>query len=524
MISFTWAAEEATTQGADPKDPAASATVAETVTATPPLTQVAENSTLTTSVVPVAETNTSASPVTQSAESNTSTPPVTPVVENSTSTPPVALAPEKNISTPPVISEPEVPSLKKSRALTVMQQIELLRITTKETTQEKGVFSRMFSSDSNPIDSDLLLEMHQFTASYAKLAQTDEVFHLMAVVHKRTKNYIAAVLDWELLKVMYPNSSFVSEANKQLKELSGDQLSKQAATIDKMNRKIATLDGDMDQRTGAFIEFLGTFREEGFAAAIADESASFLARNETFLNEDVIENAIAHQAVLINNDIALYRFNKLLALYPASKLRADSLLSIASIQREKLKLYDKAAKTYVSLIEKHPDSIETQMGYEALATMYNEDIHDYPGAIRTYDAIIAKYKKDPIVLRSLLTLEKVYETKTNQQDKAIETYLRVADSFEQGQDGMNALLGAENIAVNSTRNWVQAMSINDRISARSPNSELALKAVFSNADITENKLGDKAKAKELYEKFIKEHSSHALAKDAQKRVDAMMKK
>jgi tetratricopeptide (TPR) repeat protein len=460
----------------------------------------------------------------QAAESNNPTPSVAPAAEKDTSAPPLTEAVEKTPPTPAASSDIEVPSLKKIRALTVAQQIELFRTTVKDTTQEKGMFSRIFSSDSNPIDNELLAEMHQFITRYAGLPQTDEVFNLVALVHKRTKNYPAAALNWTLLKVMYPQSSFVATANKQLKELSGDQLSKQAATIERINKQIASLSGDMDQRTGAFIGFLGTLSEASFATAISAESALFLARNETFLNEDEIESAIAHQSMLIDNDIALYRFNKLLALYPASTLRADSLLAIASIQREKLKFYDKAAKTYLVLIDKHPDSNETKLGYEALATMYNEDMRDYPNAIKTYDAIIAKYKKDPSVLHSLLMLEKVYENKTNQSDKAIDTYLKLADIFEQGPEGLNALLGAENIAINSTRNWTQAMSINDRISARSPNTEIALKAIYSNADITENKLGDKDKAKEMYENFIKEHPTHTLAKDAQKRLDAMAKK
>lgn len=418
----------------------------------------------------------------------------------------------------------EAPSLKKTRASLAPQKIELFRITVKETTQEKGLFARMFSTGNNPIDAELLAEMQQFTEWHASLPQTDEVFHLKAQVHKRMKNYPAAALDWMLLKVMYPQSSLVSAANKQLKELSDDQLEKQASVIDKLNKKIVTLSGDMDQRTGAFIEFLGTFRDETFAASIAAESAAFLTRNETFQNEDMIESAIAHQAALYDNEVALYRFNKLLALYPASNLRADSLLSIATIQRGKQKFYDKAAKTFLVLIDKHPDSNETKLGYEALATMYNEDMRDYPNAIKTYDAIVAKYKNDPVVLRGLLAQEQVYETKMGQPDKAIETYLKLADIFDKGPEGLNALIAAEKIAVNSTKNWTQAIAINDRIIARVPGAEEAVKAMYATADITENKVGDKEKAKALYENFIKEHSEHPLAKEAQKRIDAMMKK
>lgn len=424
----------------------------------------------------------------------------------------------------PVTNDIDVSGLNKTRALTVVSQIELFRSFLQETTQNKGTIFRIFSSNYTPIDYELLLEMRRFINLYAGIPQTDEVFHLMALVHKRTKNYSAAALDWEFLKVMYPQSSFVATANTQLQQLSSDQLSKQVAMIDRMNTQVAQLSGDMDQRTGSFIEFLRTSGEEIFAAPIVDESVSFLARNITFQNEDVIEIAIAHQSMLIDNDIALYRFNKLLSVYPSSNLRPDSLLSIARIQREKQRLFVKASKTFLELIEKYPGSNEAKLGYEELATMYNADMLDYPNAISTYEAIIAKYKKDPGVLYSLLTLEKIYESKTFQLDKAIDTYLRVADIYKQGQDGLNALIAAENIVFNSTKNWVLAISINDRINARSPNSEAALKALFANADITENMLGDKVKAKEMYKNFIDDHPTHLLAKEAQKRIDAMPKK
>ncbi|MDX8399319.1 MAG: tetratricopeptide repeat protein [Gallionellaceae bacterium] len=413
--------------------------------------------------------------------------------------------------------------LRKIKASLALQKIELFRTSVKETTKEKGIFSRIFSSDSNPIDVALLDEMRKFTEKYASLPQTDEVFYLMALVHERMSNYQAAALDWNMLKVMYPYSSLVVQTNKRLKELAGDQLSKFTPMLDKISLRTGFQDGDMDQRTGAFLAFLGTFREESFAPAIAAECVSFLVRNETFSDEDVIENAIAHQAMLIDNDIALYRFAKLLALYPASNFRADSLLSMASIQREKLKNYNEAEQTFVELIDKHPDSNETKLGYESLAMMYNVEMRDYPNAIKTYNSIIARYKNDPVVLRGLFVLEKIYETKTHQLDKAIDTYLKLSEVFETGKEGMKALLAAERLAVNSVRNWEVAIGINKRIMLRAPNTEDAVKALYANANITDKKLGDKNKAKVMYQDFIKTYPKHSLSKDAQKRIAALTK-
>jgi len=431
--------------------------------------------------------------------------------------------PQSDAAIVPDVVENTASHLRTIKASLALQKIELFRTSVKETTQEKGIFSRMFSSDINPIDVELLDEMRKFTEKYASLPQTDEVFYLMALVHERMSNYQAAALDWNMLKVMYPYSSLVTQANKQLKELTGDQLSKFTPLLDKISLRTESLDGDMDHRTGAFLAFLGTFREESFAPAITAECVSFLVRNETFSDEDVIENAIAHQAMLIDSDIALYRFTKLLALYPVSHFRADSLLSMADIQRKKLKNYNKAQQTFAELIDKHPDTSEAKLGYESLAIMYNVNMRDYPNAIKTYKAIIARYNDDPVVLRGMFVLEKIYETKTHQLDQAIDTYLKLSEVFETGKEGMKALLAAERLAVNSVRNWEVAIGINKRIMLRAPNTEDAVKALYANANITDKKLGDKNKAKVMYQDFIKTYPKHSLSKDAQKRITALTK-
>lgn len=425
-------------------------------------------------------------------------------------------------SSAPAGVSPAKASLKEAKAALLSKKIEMLRKSVKESTPAKSGFS-LFSSASKPIDAELLAEAHQLFDRYSAQAEADEVLHLQASLHMRMNNFPAAALDWMLLKVMYPQSTFVAVANKQLKALSDDDLKKQATVIDKLNKKITTLSGETDQRVGMFLEFLGTFREESFAPAIASASSNFLLRNENYANEDVIESAIAHQSVMIDNDVALYRFNKLLALYPDSYLRANSYYSIASIQRDKQKNYDAAAKSFATLIDNHPDSNETKLGYEALAAMYNEDMKQYPNAIKTYEAIIAKYKDDPIVLRALLAQAKVYESRMDNPSKAIDSYLKLADIFDKGQDGLNALKEAEKIAEKSIKNWSQAIAINDRIIARVPNSDDSAISLFSNANLTESKLGDKEGAKALYQQLVKDYSAHKLSKDAQKRIDAIEK-
>ena len=401
-----------------------------------------------------------------------------------------------------------------------LQKVALFRTTVKNTTSTKNLFSRLMSSSSNPIDADLLLEMHRFTERFPDFPETAEVYHLMAQVHQRTENYPAAAIDWLLLRAAYPDSPFSKEAAKQLQALAGDDLKKHAETLKVMTAQLDKLKGEREERLATMLRYLGGNMEKDFAAPIAESCASFLVSNQSWMQEDVIEHAHARQAALLDAQIALYHFDKMLALYPNSPLRADSMLSIGSIQRKSQRAFDQAAKSYARLIEQFPDSAETKQAYELLAAMYDEDMRDYPNAIKTYEAIVARYKDDPVVLRALRAMASIQQNKSNQSAQAIASYLKIPAIFK-GPEGLEALLAAERIATFNTRDWKMAIDINNRIVAFAPQHEEAIKAQFNNAGITEDELGDKEGARKLYVDFVSKYPNHGLVKDANRRIEAL---
>jgi tetratricopeptide (TPR) repeat protein len=410
--------------------------------------------------------------------------------------------------------------LHKQRLQQAYKKIELLRAEVKATTEKKGFLSSMFSSAVKPVDTNLLAEMGSFIDQFPELAETAEVYHLKAQVHRRIESYHAAALDWLMLLSAYQDSKFAAEAQKGLKELSANKLKKQAATISAMTENTASLKGDRDQRVAAFLIFLGASNDADFAAPIAAECAAFLVHNRTYIDEDRIVHAQARQQMLINNEVAAYHFNKLLALYPASPLRPDSLLSLGTIQRKGLKQYDQASASFKAVIEKHPDSDEAKRAYESLANMYDEDMHDYPNATKTYDAIVVRYKDDPVVLRSLQAQALIYQDRTSQPMQAIASYRKLAETFK-GKEGLDALLKAEKLALLTIRDWKLSIEINERIIAAYPDNDEAVKALFNNAEIHENKLKDREEAIKLYEQVIDRHPKHTLASDAKERIKSL---
>ncbi len=458
---------------------------------------------------------------------DTAAPPNQPAPASSVEAAPIQIPPPPPVVECPPAAPPAPPletpasKLKAAQQNLALPKVELFRATVKNTTPKKSIFSRLMSASVNPVDTDLLLDMRSFTERFPDFPETAEVYHLMAQVHVRTDNYSAAAIDWLLLRAAYPDSPFSKEAAKQMQALAGDDLKKHAATMKAMTSQLDTLKGDREERLAAMLRYLGGNTEKDFAAPIAEACSSFLVSNQGWLQEDVIEHAEARQQMLMDPQVALYHFDKVLALYPASPLRANSMLSMGNLQRNSLRAFDQAAKSYSKLIEQFPESPETKQAYELLGAMYDEDMRDYPNAIKTYEAAVARYKDDPIVLRALRAMANIQQNKANQSNRAIESYLKIADIFK-GPEGLEALLAAERIATFNIRDWKMAIDINNRIMAFAPpQHEEAIKAQFNNARITEDELNDKEAARKLYEDFVAKYPNNSLTKDAKRRIDAI---
>lgn len=410
--------------------------------------------------------------------------------------------------------------LRQQRQDLAIKKINVFRSAVRNSTVTKGFFSRFTTSAISPIDAELLRDMNQFTLQFIAMPETAEVFHLKAIIQQRNENYPAAALNWVLIQALYPNSPFAIDAAKQLKELSSGALDEQRVLLTNMTKTIPTLQGDHDQRLADFLQYLGKLSDAKFAPAIMAEAAAFLVSNQSFLREDLIEHAIARQAMLVDNQVASYHFNRLLTFYPDSPLRPDSLWSLGTLQRKGMKQFDLAIQSYSKLIEQYPDSGEAKFAIEALAQLYAEDLNDYPNALKTNQAIVEKYGTDPVVLRSMQNIALIYQNKVNEPAKAIESYLKIAAIFK-GGEALDALIKAEKIAAGVTKNWKQAIDINNQIIGLVPSTEEAAKALFANGDMAENRLGDKELAKKYYADLVSRHPTHPLAKNANDRLTAL---
>lgn len=405
----------------------------------------------------------------------------------------------------------------------VAKRIEVLRATLAATAPQKNFLSGLFSSSVRPVDSALLAEMQRFIQRFPELPETAQVYQLKAQLHQRIEDYPAAALDWLMLLAAYPASPLTDEAHKQLKQLADRKLKQQAVTLQAMTDKLDLLSGEREQRVAGFLVFLGRLSDKDFAAPIAAECAAFLARNRSYPDEDRILDALGHQQMMLDNEMAIYYFNELQALYPDSPLLPESLLAVGNVQRNGLKRYPAAVTSFSEVIRKYPDSNEAKQAYEALANMYDLDMRDYGNAIKTYDAIVARYKNDSVVLRSLQALAHIYQDKTRQPLLAIATWRKLAEIYPD-KDGLAALVQAENLARYTVSDWKLAIEINRLIVNGYPKDDEAVKALYANAGLYEEKLKDREQALKLYQEVVSNYPGHSLAKDAQRHIDALQQK
>lgn len=399
----------------------------------------------------------------------------------------------------------------------VVKRIEVLRAAVKASEPQQNFLVGLFSSSVRPIDTELLAEMDRFVQRFAESPQTAQVYELRAQLHQRIENYPAVAMDWLMLLAAYPDSPLAGDARKALKQLSDGKLKKHAVTLQALSDKLGLLSGEREQRVAGFLIFAGRLTEKDFAGPIAAEAAAFLERNRSYPDEDRILDVLGHQQMLLDNEMAIYYFSELQALYPDSPLLPESLLSVGNVQRNGLKRYPDAAVSFNALITKFPDSNEAKQAYESLANMYDADMRDYNKAIKTYNAIVARYNNDSVVLRSLQALAQIYQSKTNQPLEAIAAYRKLADIFKD-KDGLAALVQAEKLARYTVSDWKLSIEINRSIVNGYPKADEAVQALYDNAGLYEEKLKDREQALKLYQEVLHTYPDHKLAKDAKRHI------
>ena len=127
------------------------------------------------------------------------------------------------------------------------------------------------------------------------------------------------------------------------------------------------------------------------------------------------ENNAFHPAVMM--------YEKLMALYPASKDYASALYQVAMLKQEKFNDYNDATVSFRRFLKKFPKHKYVAHAQHRIATMADKNFNDWSTAVKEYEKLAKKYPTFKYTVPSLLRVGEIQATKLKLKD--METDLSV---------------------------------------------------------------------------------------------------
>jgi len=435
--------------------------------------------------------------------------------ESGPAEPDAPAVPEKKVEeTAQPAAKPPLTSKQRAEA-----NIELIRKQINDTRTEGGFFGSLFGDSETPLDLAMLQDLDDYLTIYGKQEFAADAWRMKAFLHERNNRKAAAVVDWMALMWIYPKSTLIPEANKQITALIKDAFEDDNSRLKSMLMNARLASGEQGDRWLSLLESLSQIKGDDFNKPIAELGKLFLVHFPDHVRADHAQ-AILADHLRKDDMVAIFHYSKLLSLYPQSRFRPASLLAIADIQREGLKAYTDATVTYRRLIDGYPDAEATKQGYENLALTYYKYLQDYENALNILTQVVNKFPNDPAALRSLKEMGEIYRIRTKQYELAIKAFRDLAGRFP-GEEALVALGKASDIARSSLKDYPMTIEINDQIIRDYHDDDKAVAAMFENAQIYEDKLDQKSKAIEIYQQVVNDYPNDSHAKRAQRQISKL---
>jgi len=378
--------------------------------------------------------------------------------------------------------------------------------------KDSGLLSKLFDSK-NKLQQTIMDDIDAYLLTYGELAISAEAYEMAARLYQKHNSKKAIVSYLHLLR-LYPGSTIHGRADKAVRKLLAEE---DASFIKVVNPVLAAGKAGGSGFARQWLDLLlslSTLSGDDIDSVIAKSCRAFLLRYPDHPGADMVQKILADHAQQDSN-VAIYQYRKLLSLYPHSLQRANSLLTIANIQRLHMKKYEDAVVSYKTVIHDYPSSAAARSAYESMAITYEKNIRDYPAAVAINRQIVNKYEAQAVVQRALKRMADIQKEKLHEYAKAIASYRKLADMFE-GEQALNALRSAAHIAAVKVKDYKLAIEINEQIVRDSSDEKIAGQAMLDIAGIYEYRLKSKPAAIKAYERVVREYPDSRQAKTAAK--------
>lgn len=374
---------------------------------------------------------------------------------------------------------------------------------------------------SNEAAAAVLAQLTDWLKLYADIECADEAQLLKANLYLRLGDYKSAVT--ALLKHIqeYPESKFNAAARRLLSDTVEKKMDKKMKAVLGEIAK-APGPGEKAERLALFLEAFSDRAGEEFYEPAAAEFRDFFSRFPLYKGRDALQLALG-KLYARNGEYVLARLahEKLIQVYPESRLLAGAKKLLADVLAENIRDYNAAIKVYQDIAAGYPGTEDAWSAYLQLSRLAERQKR-YVIAVDAYEKIIALYPDKPEAYDAFISEAGVLRDNMSKPKEAVDVLNRLADKYK-GARAIEALYLAAEIARKDIENLAAEIKNYDRIAAEYPGNPQAIKAIFAAGQAFE-KASNFAKAREYYSEVIKQYPHDPLAKKAQRYIVSIANK
>ncbi|MDD2773340.1 MAG: tetratricopeptide repeat protein [Elusimicrobiales bacterium] len=306
-------------------------------------------------------------------------------------------------------------------------------------------------------------------------------------------------------------------------------------TIDKrMDRKLRQPLMDMarladaakpkTERVAEFLKKISDIGGDSLFAPLLAEYGDFFARYPDYKGAD--ELLVSKGALYGKKELylgAVLAYERLLAVYPESPLRATAKRLVGDVYSVNLKNNPKAIEAYQYVVDHFASSPEAGTAYAHMAKL-SEAERQYDLAVDVYEKIAKLYDGQDASAAALLSEARVLRENLKRPQDAVNVLLRVADKYKGDQKEIDALKQAAQICRKDLRDFEQEIKMYSRIVADAPDSVDAPAMLYESAKVYDKDLLNPDKAVETYQQVVDRYPGNSIAKSAAGRIQSLKSK
>lgn len=318
-------------------------------------------------------------------------------------------------------------------------------------------------------------DLKLFARRHPESAQAPEAMLLLAGLQQKKGEWQSALSVYLRLLYEFPANKTVLRAKSSYLELVEKKASRKQRPLLGELVRLPELPDKADRLSALWRKVADQLGETLYEPA-AEEIRDFSVRFPGHRDGDKLLAALARlHGANGKAAAALLSWRKLLALHPASPLRAQAQMAAGDLYADALKDPRRAIDAYQDLVERHPKSPEVLGALERSAQLFEAKLRQYDLAVEMNEKIVALFPKTAASLKALQSIARLQRDRLSKPGEAAETLVRLSQ-MHGGQEGAEALYEAAGICEDELKDAAKAISLYGEVSSLYSSHKLAKKA------------------------------------------------